>query len=74
MNLVNKPYALQAQVSQDRPQDELVILYDNWNLANICLQNIAALLRTPYFEQFTSPVPQNTTFCLPRCVQALQGQ
>lgn len=71
MNLVNKLYALQAQVSQDRPQDELVILYDNWNLANICLQNIAALLCTSYFGQFTSSVPQNTAFCLPQRVQAL---
>lgn len=74
MNLMNKLHALQAQVSQDRAQDELVILYGNRNLANTCLQNTAALLCTPYFGRFTSPAPQNTACRLLLCVQAPQGQ
>lgn len=74
INLKNERYALQAQVNQGRPQDELVTLYGNRNLANTSLQNIAVLLCMPRFGQFTSSMPRNTAFFLPLCVQTLQRQ
>jgi len=46
----NELYALQSQVNPDRAQQELVILYDNKNLANLCLQNIAVLLLDTTFQ------------------------